>query len=306
MVNNMGTEVGYPNILTIIRDMFAGMAGRSALSIIIFVGASQLVVWSAYWGGLSSTPPTFNTLVGQFVVVFLVLSLAFWIKKRYPVNVSAPPVPEKSSKPIDNPFRCSTAGDSHCSSLVFKPIGLVKQIERELLEPRVPPSLLVKYQGIDIARLLAVLSERMTGYFKIVVQNINDEPIYSVPGWMENLRMRTALMLQRHDGDWAAPSDWLSAWQEFSAWLEMVSGDEEHPLIMALNDIESLHIFLATDPEKGARLLAAIRSFSQHQNRMLFIFVSNDGLSKLTNPSWSQCFVHFQPVYLSSIDGDNQ
>ena len=84
----LSIQEGSTNILTTIRDMFAVSVRRTALSIMIFVGASQLLVWSMYWGDLSSSPPTFNTLLGQFIVVFAVVLFAFFIKKRYPANAS--------------------------------------------------------------------------------------------------------------------------------------------------------------------------------------------------------------------------
>ena len=48
-----------------------------------------------------------------------------------------------------------------------------------------------------------------------------------------------------------------------------------YKLILAFDEYEALHYLLQVKPEQGARLLAAMRSFSQRQNHIVFLFVGS-------------------------------
>jgi hypothetical protein len=99
--------------------------------------------------------------------------------------------------------------------------------------------------------------------------------------------------------------DWLAAWQQFEAWLTAVTLGNGYKLILAFDEYEQLHSFLQADPEQGARLLAAMRSFSQHQNHIVFLFVGAALFTELSNPNWGQYFVQaqtFKVDYLHKAD----
>ncbi len=56
---------------------------------------------------------------------------------------------------------------------------------------------------------------------------------------------------------------------------------------------------------RGGRLLGAMRSFSQHQNKVVFLFVGSALFSELKNPNWNEYFVQaqrFRVDYLTQED----
>ncbi len=66
-----------------------------------------------------------------------------------------------------------------------------------------------------------------------------------------------------------------------------------------------MHRLLQGDPQQGARLLAAMRSFSQRQNHIVFLFVGAALFTELDNPPWGQYFVQaqsFRVDYLLKAD----
>ncbi len=123
--------------------------------------------------------------------------------------------------------------------------------------------------------------------------------------WLADLRRRVAERLQRPDGDWAPPIEWLSAWRGLREWLARLAPDDDRKLILALDEYDALHGYLERDPEQGARLLAAMRSFFQHQNRVVLLLVSATPLAELCDPGWARYFVHTQTLrvdYLARPD----
>jgi len=105
--------------------------------------------------------------------------------------------------------------------------------------------------------------------------------------------------------DWQSCTDWLSAWHNFETWLQSLHLDNNYKLILAFDEYEELHRLLQADPEQGARLLAAMRSFSQQQNHIVFLFVGAVLFTELDNPPWGQYFVQaqsFRVDYLPPAD----
>jgi hypothetical protein len=66
---------------------------------------------------------------------------------------------------------------------------------------------------------------------------------------------------------------------------------------LAFDEYESLHerIF-STDPKQGEMLLGAMRSFSQHQNQIVFLFVGAAQFADLKTPNWDKYFIHAMPL----------
>ena len=62
---------------------------------------------------------------------------------------------------------------------------------------------------------------------------------------------------------------------------------------------------IATEPPTRGRLLAALRSFSQHQNKVVFLFVGAAFFSELDNPNWNEYFVHAQRFPVDFLNHDD-
>ncbi|MCB9329786.1 MAG: hypothetical protein H6574_01770 [Lewinellaceae bacterium] len=78
--------------------------------------------------------------------------------------------------------------------------------------------------------------------------------------------------------------------------------------MLAIDEYEELHRALHEDPEQGAALLAAVRSFSQSQNRVVLLFAGADFMSELSAPNWNEYFVQTVTLdvdYLSREDSKN-
>jgi hypothetical protein len=79
----------------------------------------------------------------------------------------------------------------------------------------------------------------------------------------------------------------------------------DQKLILAFDEYQELHTYLSQDPARGGRLLGAMRSFSQRQNQVVFMFVGSELLSELQGPDWANYFVQtvrFPVDYLSKDD----
>ena len=96
--------------------------------------------------------------------------------------------------------------------------------------------------------------------------------------------------------------DWLRAWSDFRAYLEQVSAGKDYKLILACDEYEILHedIF-AKDPDRARQLLGAMRSFSQHQNQVVFLFVGAKFFSELQNPNWNEYFVQVKHLHVDYL-----
>ncbi|WP_133512143.1 AAA family ATPase [Candidatus Thiosymbion oneisti] len=183
---------------------------------------------------------------------------------------------------------------------------LRQNLAREIMTAaEMPLFLILGQRRVGKTSLLNFLPELLGSGFVVVTQDLQDGRVESVPAWLADLRRLIADKLERDDGDWTPPDQWLAAWRELREWLEGIGADGGRKLILALDEFEELHGYLAQEPEQGRRLLAAIRSFSQHQNRVVLLFVGATPLSELRDPDWSRYFVQtqlFRVDYLARDD----
>ena len=76
-------------------------------------------------------------------------------------------------------------------------------------------------------------------------------------------------------------------------------------MILAFDECEAIHTLLQQDPAQGERLLAAMRSFSQSQNKVVFLFVGAALFSELEQPNWSKYFVQVQRFRVDYLKHDD-
>jgi hypothetical protein len=141
--------------------------------------------------------------------------------------------------------------------------------------------------------------------FQVVYQDMQDSAVASVTAWMADLRRRVSRQLELEPSDWTPPTDWLGAWTELQAWLAGIAAQQDYKLVLAMDEYETLHYYLQQEPATGRRLLAALRSFSQHQNQVVFLFTGATPFSELRDPDWSEFFVQalrFRVDYLAQAD----
>ncbi len=169
------------------------------------------------------------------------------------------------------------------------------RLAREILTaPNLPLLLIQGQRRVGKTSLLNFLPPLLGARFKVVYQDLQDARITSVLAWLEDLRSRVALDLGWSEAEQPVPADWLKAWVWFEDALAAPVTQPDYKLILALDEYEVLHGYLHQDPATGARLLAAMRSFSQRQNRVVLLFVGSALLSELDAPNWSEYFVQTQ------------
>ncbi|MFI3119592.1 MAG: hypothetical protein QX203_06405 [Methylococcaceae bacterium] len=86
--------------------------------------------------------------------------------------------------------------------------------------------------------------------------------------------------------------------------LSQFNGNSHYKLILAFDEYEGIHTLLQQDPVQGERLLAAMRSFSQSQNKVVFLFVGAALFSELEKPNWSKYFVQAQRFRVDYLKHD--
>ena len=204
---------------------------------------------------------------------------------------------------------------------------LKDELARRIASARQMPMFLFQGQRrVGKTSLLNFLEPLLGSGFKVVFQDLQDSRVSSVQTWLADLQERvcrkldlptvyatatvtgTATLSVAFDGvhsDMVRPAsvrpelveghnDWLSAWHSFETWLQSLNLNDRYKLILAFDEYEELHRLLQANPEQGARLLAAMRSFSQQQNHIVFLFVGSALFTELENPNWAQYFVQAQ------------
>ncbi len=98
------------------------------------------------------------------------------------------------------------------------------------------------------------------------------------------------------EGNWQPTGTWIEVWTELQQYMEGLALGEHVKLILAFDEYETLHRALSKDVEQAEQLLGAMRSFSQHQNRIVFLFIGAAFLSDLKEPNWSRFFVQTETL----------
>lgn len=187
---------------------------------------------------------------------------------------------------------------------------LKDELARRIYSTQQMPLFLIQGQRrVGKTSLLNFLEPLLGIGFKVVYQDLQDSRILSVQTWLSDLQERINRKLNlavATDADKEFINcDWLTAWQRFETWIKSLPPDTRYKLILAFDEYEELHNLFQANPEQGARLLTAMRSFSQHQNHIVFLFVGSALFTELENPPWGQYFVQaqtFRVDYLPRAD----
>lgn len=195
----------------------------------------------------------------------------------------------------------------HDNSQVF--LGrddLKDELTRRICSAQQMPLFLIQGQRrVGKTSLLNFLEPLLGSGFKVVYQDLQSARIgTTVQSWLSDLQTEIHRKLGLPAPAEISSTDWLSAWRQFETGLQTLSLDG-CKLILALDEYEELNKeLLSTDPKQGGRLLAAMRSFSQHQNQIVFLFVGAAFLDELTNPSWATYFVQAQTFRVDYLPHD--
>ena len=227
-----------------------------------------------------------------------------WVKsaqsKRAELELEA-----QNAEPIcENIYRGGEKLDPRVDERVF--IGredLKETLKLKVLSSKSMPLFFIQGQRrVGKSSLINFLPEFLGSAFKVVAYDMQEEP-GGVVEWIQALRERIHRELApgKSPPEWQPPSEWVKAWQAFRVELENLVEHSDYRLVLAIDEYETLHDYLQAAPEEGGRLLAAMRSFSQGQNQVVFLFAGADYFSELKAPNWNEYFTQAVPLYVDYL-----
>ncbi|OQW91535.1 MAG: hypothetical protein BWK78_04375 [Thiotrichaceae bacterium IS1] len=194
-----------------------------------------------------------------------------------------------------NLYRPGEALSRDSANVFFGREDLRDDLARKILTSQSMPLFLIQGQRrVGKTSLLNFLPQLLGPRFKIIYQDCQDDRVSGVIPWLQDLRRRLLIELHLPQDPWQPPQDWLAAWGELREYLATISVDKDCKLILAFDEYEKLHRFFKKDVEAAEDLLGALRSFSQHQNQIVFLFVGAHLFSELEKPNWSRYFVQVE------------
>lgn len=172
---------------------------------------------------------------------------------------------------------------------------------------RMPLLLIQGQRRVGKTSFLNFLRQLLGDGFKVIQMDLQGASDFTdIPHWLETIRRKFNQTIELTEEKWKATEDWLQSWSELQEHLSRHSKGKGFKLVIAMDEYEALHEYgIKKDPAQGDRLLGAIRSFAQHQDRVAFLFIGVALFSELQNPRWSDYFVHsrrFRVDYLKKED----
>ncbi|MEO6038793.1 MAG: hypothetical protein ABIQ93_10290 [Saprospiraceae bacterium] len=154
--------------------------------------------------------------------------------------------------------------------------------------------------------LIAFLPSFLDRGFTVVAYDMQEQPGISLQALLQTLRQRIhQTVLHQPAPELELPEDWLAAWATFKTELDDIAQNREGKIVLAIDEYEELHRILQTQPEQGGQLLAAMRSWSQSQNRVVFLFAGADFFSELRSPNWAEYFVQSERLLVDYLGHDD-
>ena len=183
---------------------------------------------------------------------------------------------------------------------------LKSELSHIILTSRSMPMLLICGQRrVGKSSLLHFLPQLLGSQFKIIRQDFQNSKLDSISLWLKDLQQKLEREFKLEAENWQVPDLWITAWTEIEAKLETISEQREEKIILAFDEYENLHKILKKSPEQGERLLEAMRSFSQSQNQVVFLFVGATQFVDLQTPNWDRCFIHALPLKIDYLQPED-
>ncbi len=154
------------------------------------------------------------------------------------------------------------------------------------------PMFLVQGQRrVGKTSLLKFLPEILGARFKVIYMDL--QPLSGIEEWFAGIQKEfdRSLNIAHKPLPQLKNKNWLAAWKALQKHLQEAAQKEENKIILTFDEYEKAHYFFQKDPEAAENLLGAMRSFSQHQDKIVFLFVGAALFSELKDPHWSNYFV---------------
>ena len=200
----------------------------------------------------------------------------------------------QTTEPITrNYYRAGPSLDPQFDQPIFmERHDLKESLQQKILaSPQMPLFLIHGQRRVGKTTLLKFLPHILGPRFKVVVLDLLD--LDNVHQWFTDLQktfhetLQLPIPLPLPDIN----SNWSQTWKILQSQLETAAAQKDYKIILAFDEYEKLHRRLQTSPAEAADLLDAMRSFSQHQNKIVFLFVGATFFSELDQPRWSDYFV---------------
>ena len=183
---------------------------------------------------------------------------------------------------------------------------LKEEIARIIRQDKNMPLLLLQGQRrVGKTSLLKFLPELLGPGFRVIFMDLQGTDYCpDILGWLSNIRQISNTVLKHQENeDWQPSTNWLMMWNDVSKHLRQLAQTNGVRLLLCFDEYESLQERgFETDPAQANQLLAAMRSFSQHQTEVIFLFTGAAYFDEITEPDWSKYFVNVKPMevkYLS-------
>ncbi len=177
------------------------------------------------------------------------------------------------------------------------------QLQQKILSsPTLPMFLIHGQRRVGKTSLLKFLPEILGPRFKVVYMDL--QPMGSIYEWLTGLQKTfdATLGISSPPIPEGLEKNWLKAWKLLQGHMEEAAQNEECKIILAFDEYEKLHYLLRKSQEEAANLLGALRSFSQHQNKVVFLFVGSALFAELKAPDWSTFFVQAIRLKVDYLD----
>jgi len=146
--------------------------------------------------------------------------------------------------------------------------------------------------------LLKFLPDLLGPGFKVVMIDLQEGAYSCIEEWLSLIRIRVneAFGIQEEE-PWQATEDWLLSWTALSQHLSELAEQHKIRLVLAFDEYEALQDRgFAHNIQKAEQLLGAMRSYTQHQKKVILLFTGAHYFDELEDPNWGAYFVHSQPL----------
>ena len=181
----------------------------------------------------------------------------------------------------------------HDSKIFVGRDDLKEELQHEIFVANSLPLFLIQGQRrVGKTSLLRFLPLMLGDRIKVIY--IDLQAIESIYEWFEEINNAFVDQLRinvynRIDND---NGSWTEEWKKLSKALVKIADQSQQKIIIAFDEYEKIHDHFELDKNQAVHLLSSIRSFTQNQKKIIFLFVGSALFSELENPDWALYFTH--------------
>lgn len=167
------------------------------------------------------------------------------------------------------------------------------ELSFRILSSAIMPTIFLQGQRrVGKTSLLNFLQELLGSRFLVITQDMQSDEFSSISDCLNGFIKRIHEDRGIDEETKSPPTSPMDAWKAFRSFFENMAGEENRKIILAFDEYERFHGLVKKDSADADELLGAMRSFSQHQNNVVFLFTGLSLFSDLGEPDFSRYFVH--------------